>query len=65
MVAIRESAKKAAGFVYNDFSSYSSVTNMLELLEWPTLEQRRKYLCSVQDNQQTSGNGTRPNAYTE
>ena len=33
--------RKAARFVFNDFSRQSSVTNMLERLSWPSLEQRR------------------------
>jgi len=32
---------KAARFVYNNFSRYSSVTNMLHQLNWEFLEQRR------------------------
>ena len=31
----------AARFVMNDYARYSSVTNMLNYLSWPTLEQRR------------------------
>jgi len=31
----------AAHFVTNDFSYYSSVTSMLDQLQWPRLEQRR------------------------
>jgi len=33
---------KAARFVCNDFSSYSSVTAMLNNLKWNSLEDRRK-----------------------
>jgi len=33
--------RRAARFVYNDFSSYSSVTSMLNKLNWESLEQRR------------------------
>ena len=33
--------RKAAHFVFNDFSSYSSVTSMLHKLNWESLEQRR------------------------
>ena len=36
--------RKAARFVFNDFSRLSSVTNMLEHLRWDTLEQRRNQL---------------------
>ena len=32
--------RKAARFVFNDFSRFSSVNNMLEHLGWDTLEQR-------------------------
>ena len=35
------SQRKAARFVYNDYSSYSSVTNMLQQLNWESLEHRR------------------------
>ena len=31
----------------NDYSCYSSVSNMLNHLSWPTLEQRRKYIKLV------------------
>ena len=31
---------RAARFALNEFSRYASVTRMLNLLEWPTLEQR-------------------------
>ena len=37
----RLSQRKAARFVYNDYSSYSSVTNMLQQLNWESLEHRR------------------------
>ena len=33
--------RKAARFVFNDFSSYSSVSSMLTKLNWQSLEQRR------------------------
>jgi len=33
--------RKAVRFVYNDFSSYSSVTSMFNQLKWNTLEDRR------------------------
>ena len=33
--------RRSARFVLNDFASLSSVTNMLQKLRWPTLEQRR------------------------
>ena len=36
--------RKAARFVFNDFSRLSSVTNMLDHLRWDTLEQRRNQL---------------------
>ena len=36
--------QKAARFVFNDFSRFSSVNNMLEHLKWDTLEQRRNQL---------------------
>ena len=32
---------KAARFVYNNFSTYSSVTSMLTQLNWQSLEERR------------------------
>lgn len=35
--------RKAARFVFNDFSRASSVSNMLERLSWPTLELRRNH----------------------
>ena len=35
------SQRKAARFVYNHYSSYSSVTNMLQQLNWESLEHRR------------------------
>ena len=34
----------AARFVMNDYARYSSVTNMLNYLSWPTLEQRRNQI---------------------
>lgn len=33
--------RRAARFVSNDYSSYSSVTSMLNTLKWPTLQTRR------------------------
>ena len=33
--------RKAARFVFNDFSSYSSVSSMLTKLNWQSWEQRR------------------------
>ena len=33
--------RRAARFVLNDYSSYSSVTDMLIKLDWPTLKSRR------------------------
>ena len=39
--------RSAARFVMNDYSRYSSVSNMLNHLSWPTLEQRRKYIKLV------------------
>lgn len=33
---------RAAHFVCNNYSRYDSVTNMLNMLKWPSLEQRRK-----------------------
>ena len=36
--------RKAARFVFNDFSRFSSVTDMLGHLRWDTLEQRRNQL---------------------
>ena len=41
---IEKVQRSAARFVTNDFSYYSSVSNMLDHLKWPLLEQRRKYL---------------------
>ena len=35
------SQRKAARLVYNNFSRYSSVTNMLHQLNWDFLKQRR------------------------
>ena len=36
--------RSAARFVMNDYARYSSVTNMLNYLSWPTLEQRRNQI---------------------
>ena len=36
--------QKAARFVFNDFARLSSVTTMLELLGWDSLEKRRDQL---------------------
>ena len=33
--------KKSSRFVNNDYSNFSSVTAMMQDLEWPTLEKRR------------------------
>ena len=33
--------RRAARFVNNDYSNFSSVTAMMQDLEWPTLEERR------------------------
>ena len=33
-----------AHFILNDYSHYGSVTNMINLLSWPTLESRRTFL---------------------
>jgi len=33
--------QRAACFIYNDFSSYSSISFMLSKLNWKSLEQRR------------------------
>ena len=38
---------RAARWVLNDFSRYSSVTNMLQQLSWPSLQVRRK-ICRLQ-----------------
>jgi len=35
------SQRKAAKFVFNNYSRYSSVTSMLHQLNWDSLEQRR------------------------
>jgi len=40
--ALENVQRRAARFVCNDYSRYSSVTNMLQSLGWPLLEQRRK-----------------------
>jgi len=37
---------RAARWVYNDFSTYSSVTDMLQQLSWPTLQVCRK-ICRL------------------
>ena len=36
--------RRAARFVYNNYYTTDSVTNMLSSLHWPTLESRRKFL---------------------
>ena len=36
--------RKSARFVYNNYNSTDSVTSMLQSLQWPTLEVRRKFL---------------------
>ena len=41
---IEKVQRSVARFVTNDFSYYSSVSNMLDHLKWPLLEQQRKYL---------------------
>ena len=44
---LKKIQRGAACFVKNDYSCYSSVSNMLNHLFWPTLEQRRKYIKLV------------------
>ena len=39
--------RRAARWVLNDFSRYSSITNMLQQLSWPSLQVRRK-ICRLQ-----------------
>ena len=39
--------RKAARFVFNDYSRYSSVTTMLNELDWKSLEKRRDDLFLV------------------
>ena len=39
--------RSAARFVMNDYARYSSATNMLNYLSWPTLEQRRNQIKLV------------------
>ena len=39
---IEKVQRRAARLVLNDYSRYSSVTSMLQQLQWPTLEERRK-----------------------
>ena len=39
---IKRSQRQAARFVMNNFSSYTSVTQMLTSLNWPTLAQCRQ-----------------------
>ena len=36
--------RKAARFVYNKYFHFISISNMLKLLGWPTLQARRHYL---------------------
>ena len=38
---IEKIQRRAARWVLNDYSRYSSVTSMLQLLQWPTLQERR------------------------
>ena len=37
--------RRAAHYVYNTYSRYSSVTAMLQSLDWETLESRRFNMC--------------------
>ena len=39
---IEKIQRRAARWVLNDYSRYSSVTSMLQQLQWPTLEERHK-----------------------
>ena len=39
---IHQVQRQAARYVMNNFSSYTSVSEMITTLGWPTLEQRRK-----------------------
>ena len=39
--------RRAARFAMNNYDRYTSVTNMLKYLEWPTLEQRYKELKNL------------------
>ena len=39
---IEKIQRRAARWVFNDYGRYSSVTSMLQQLQWPTLEERRK-----------------------
>ena len=41
LIHAKKSQGRAARWVMLDYSPYSSVTEMLKLLEWPTLETRR------------------------
>ena len=41
---IEKIQRNMARFVLNDYSRYSSVTNMINHLSWPTLESRRTFL---------------------
>ena len=45
--AIESVQRHAAGFVCDNFSSYTSVTEMLTNLQWPTLALRRNKLKAI------------------
>ena len=52
---VEQVQRSAARYIFNDYSSYSSVSNMLAELNWQTLEQRQKlsaliFLYKIQNN---------------
>ena len=44
LLAVKAVQRRCARFIYNNYSSYASVTNMLESLNWPSLAQ-----CRIED----------------
>ena len=44
---VRKIQHRAARFVYNNYSRYNSVTDMLNMLNWQSLEQRRNQAKSI------------------
>jgi len=47
ILAVEAVQRRCARFVYNNYSSYASVTNMLENLNWPSLAQCRTKVKAI------------------
>jgi len=47
ILAVEAVQRRCARFVHNNYSSYASVTNMLENLKWPSLAQCRTKVKAI------------------